>query len=173
MPDNIPPTSPDVGRMMAEAMKAQMPSLKTQAQFTAFMVSFDAFRLLIDSIFSGNAQRETEAKDVFEKSLKAARDVTEISRKFEEVPEASRGIASNPFTKPPNEFHEYDIQKRLLIELGSIPDLPKLNEWYQATKEDRDRVVSQTLRNALIDAIREKRFALQRQETDPAPPNGD
>lgn len=128
MTDNIPPTSPDVGHMMAEAMKAQMPSLKTQAQFTAFMVSFDAFRLLIDSICSGNPQREIEARDVFEKSLKATRDVTEISRKFEEIPDAGRSAASNPFTRPPNEFHEYDIQKRLLIELGTIPDLIRLNE---------------------------------------------
>lgn len=167
---NIPPTNPDVGHMMAEAMKAQMPSLKTQAQFTAFMVGFDAFRLLLDSIFSGDAQREVETRDVFEKAIKAARAATEIGRKLEEIPEASRGATFSSFTRPPDEFHEYDIQKRLLIELEGIASLPQLNEWYQATKDARDRVSSQILRNVLMDSIREKRLDFQRQVTDPAPP---
>lgn len=162
---NLPPTSPDVGQMMADAMRAQMPSLKTQAQFTAFMAAFDAFRLLMDSVFSLSTSREMECRQVFEKALMAARDVTEVGQKFEEIPVEHRGAASNPFTQAPNEFHEYDTQKRLLSELSVIDDFQKLSDWYAATKGLRDRIVSQPLRNGLIDQIREKRVALQPKET--------
>jgi len=161
---NLPPNSPDVMRMMAEAMQKQMPSLKTQAQFTAFMASFDAFRLLMDSIFSQNPTREVECRDVFEKSLKAARDVTEVGAKFEEIPPEHRGKASNPFTQPPSEYHEYDIQKKLLIELQAIKTWDELQDWYTRTKDLQNRVVTQGLRNGLFDAIRLKRNELQPKE---------
>jgi hypothetical protein len=161
---NLPPTSPDVGRMMAEAMQKQMPSCKTQAQFTAFMTSFDAFRLLMDSVFSANPQREAECREVFEKSVKAAKDVTEIGAKFEEIPIENRGKASNPFTQPPNEYHEYDIQKRLLTDLQGIDNWEQLQGWYASTKDLRDRIVTQPLRNGLLDQIRAKRNALQPKE---------
>jgi hypothetical protein len=147
--------------MMAEAMRQQMPSCKTQMQFNSFMASFDAFRLLMDSVFSMDPQREVECRDVFEKALGAARSVTEIGQKLDEIPVESRSKAASSFTQPPNEFHEYDVQKRLLIELQAIDTWDKLTEWYAATKELQDRVMSQPLRNGLFDQIRAKRNALQ------------
>lgn len=152
---------PDVGRMMAEALRAQMPSLKTQAQFTAFMISFDTFRHLMDAIFSGDKQREEKAREAFDKSLEAAKSVTDLGNKFQEVPPEHRSKASEAFTAPPAEFHEYDVQKKLLLELEGLNTLEALNDWYQKTRGERDRVVSQPLRNALIDSIRSKRLALE------------
>lgn len=156
----------DMGRMMAEALRAGMPSLKTQAQFTAFMICFDAFRLMMDATFSGDPVREAACRDAFEKSLSAAKNVTEISKKMEEIPQEHRTKASEAFVSPPNEFQEYDVQKKLLLELQAIDNFDRLNEWYQQTKGERDKVVSTSLRNALIDAIRGKRLEL---EPKPAP----
>jgi len=161
---NLPPNNPDVMRMMAQAMKQQMPSLKTQVQFTAFMAGFDAFRLLADSIFSQNEARETECRDAFEKSIKAMREATEIGQKFEEIPPEHRGKAAKAFTQEPNEFHEYDIQKKLLMELQAINDWDTLQKWYVDTKPLQERIVTQPLRNGLFDQIRAKRNALQPKE---------
>lgn len=156
--------SQDVGRMMAEALKSQMPSLKTQAQFTAFMVTFDAFRGLMDATFSLDPARVVECRDVFEKALKASKDVTELGLKFEEVPPENRGVASDAFTQPPKEYQEYDIQKQLILELEKIETLAELSKWYLATTTLRSRVVSQVLRNVLIDMIRDKRLLFEAAE---------
>ena len=75
------------------------------------------------------------------------------------MPEESRGPASSAFTTPPKEYEEYDLQKRLLLELDRLPDQGELVAWYEKTKADRERIVSQSLRNVLIDAIRAKRLA--------------
>lgn len=151
----------DMASVMAEALKQSMPNLKTQGQFTAFMLAFDSFRLLCDSVCSRDKEMETQARVAFEKAIDAVRTSTELTGKFEEIPEENRGSASNPFTQPPAEFHEYDIQKKLLGELNFIVSIEALNEWYLQTKSDRDRVVSQTLRNVLLDSIRRRRETLQ------------
>lgn len=158
------PMPPDAAQMMAQALRQSMPGMKTQAQFTSFMLAFDSFRLLCDSICSGDRAREADARDAFEKAIGAVRTSTELGKKFEEIPEESRGTASNPFVQPPNQFQEYDIQKKLMGELGRIVTRDELNKWYTETKPERDRVVSQTLRNVLIDSIREKKDALERKE---------
>lgn len=147
---------------MAQALRQSMPSMKTQAQFTAFMATFDSLRLLCDSICSEDTAREAQSRETFERALGAVRTATELGRKFEDIPVESRGTASNPFTNPPTEFSEYDIQKKLLSELSRITGKGELNEWYVATKANRDRVVSQTLRNVLMDSIREKNSVLER-----------
>lgn len=159
---NLPPTDSDTSRIMAEALRAQMPGLKTQAQFTAFMIGFDSFRLLMDAVFTRNPEREAQARDAFEKALLAARQATDISEKFQEIPTESRTAASNPFTQPPQQFFEYDIHKKLMAELENIDSAEKLTAWYQANKEDRDRIISQTLRNTLIDSIRAKRLSFEK-----------
>lgn len=150
----------DQARLMAEALRHQMPNLKTQAQMTAFMVSFDSLRLLVDAICAGDKAREVQARDAFEKSIQAAREVTDLGNKFQEVPVEHRTSVSNPFTQPPVQFEEYDVQKRLLLELEAITTVAEMNEWTIRVKADTERVVTQSLRNSLFDAIRSKRIAL-------------
>lgn len=145
---------------MLEALRASLPSLKTQAQFTAFTLGFDALRLTFDAIFSQNENREKQALATLEQAFDVARKSTDLSVKFEEVPAESRGPASNPFTSPPKEFHEYDIQKRLLLELETLNNLEDITVWYETTKGDRNRIVTQSLRNILIDEIRRRKLSV-------------
>ena len=153
MPDNAM-------KIMAQALKQSMPNLKTQAQSTAFMISFDSFRLLCDAIFSGDPASEANARELFDKTLGQMRTATELTEKFQEIPEDERGPAANQFVNPPTEFGEYDIQKKLMVDLTVITTTDDLNSWYAETKEEREKVVSQSLRNVLFDAIREKKAVL-------------
>lgn len=145
---------------MLEAVRASVPNLKTQAQLNAYMAAFDALRFTLDAIYAQDELREKAAREALDKAFDVARKATDIGKKLEDVPPEERGPASAMFTKPPAEFQEYDVQKRLLVELEGLTALTDLSEWYERTKEDRDRVVSQSLRNVLIDAIRNKRLSL-------------
>ena len=87
MPDNAM-------KIMAQALKQSMPNLKTQAQSTAFMISFDSFRLLCDAIFSGDPASEANARELFDKTLGQMRTATELTEKFQEIPEDERGPLS-------------------------------------------------------------------------------
>ena len=155
MPDNAM-------KIMAQALKQSMPHLNTQAQSTAFMISFDSFRLLCDAIFSGDPASEASTREIFDKSLDQMRTATVLTEKFKEIPEEERGPAANQFVNPPTEFGEYDLQKKLMVDLTVITTTDELNSWYAETKEDREKVVSQSLRNILFDAIRDKKAVLLR-----------
>lgn len=158
----------DINHLMAQALKTQMPGLKTQAQFNTFRAAFEAFQAVCSAIFDGDASRETEARKILDTTLTACRQATDISRKLADVPEAATSKASEEFKKAPAEFQEYDIQQRLLGELGRIKDLDELKQWYEETKPLRDSVKSQTLRNILLDAVRGRKLAL----TPAEPPKG-
>lgn len=145
---------------MAEILRQSIPSMKSQAQFNAFSIAFDSFRLLLESIFAGNTLGEVEARTTLEKALEAAKTATDITNKYREIPEENRGKASTEFTTPPYAFGEYDIQKKLLRELTTITTSAELNSWYSSTKGDRDKVVTQSLRNILMDSIRQKKSEL-------------
>lgn len=149
-------------QIMAQAMKQSMPELKTQVQFTAFMAGFDAFRLLCNSIFGGDTALEEQAIDAFEKSLEAMRVATKLSNQFQEIPAEDRSPSANQFVEAPLQFGEYDLQKKLLLELDRLTSTEELNAWYLGTKDERERVVSQSLRNILFDEIRNKRDALKK-----------
>lgn len=137
-----------------------MPDLKSQVQLTAFMAGFDAFRLWCNSIFSNDPVLEAQATGAFEKSLEAMRVATRLNKQFQEIPVEERSPSANQFIETPLQFTEYDSQKKLLMELSRISTTEALNAWYTSTKEERDKIVSQTLRNVLFDAIRSKRNAL-------------
>lgn len=154
MPVEVPPDA------MAEVLRQSIPSMKSQAQFNAFAIAFDSFRLVLEAIFSGNASGEVEALLTLEKALEAAKTATDITNQYEEIPEENRGKASTEFTTAPYAFGEYDTQKKLLGELTTITTSAELNDWYLNTKGDRDKVVTQSLRNILMDSIRQKKSEL-------------
>jgi hypothetical protein len=145
--------------MLLEALKAQVPGIKTQAQLNAFLAAFDSLRLVVSCIFNGDEKGEENALLVLKQTLDLAKKVTDLSNKYAEVPEAAQGV-SNSFTQAPNNLGEYDTQKRLLTELEEVKDLSQLTEWYARTKDDREKVVSQVMRNVLLDAIRAKKMSL-------------
>ncbi len=156
------PLPDNTSQIMAQALRQQMPDLKTQVQFTAFMAGFDAFRLLCNSIFSGDQPVEVQARDAFEKSLESMRVATKLSNQFQEIPATDRSPSASQFIDPPSRFTEYDSQKELLVELGRVSTTEELNSWYSSTRDRREKIVTQSLRNVLFDEIRSKRDELTR-----------
>jgi hypothetical protein len=142
-----------------------MPALKTQGQFTTFRAAFDAFEAVVNSIFTGDAVKEAEFRKVLETAFTACKQATELTRKLEAVPEAAVSKAAEEFKKPPAEFEEYNVQRGLLEEMSAINDYDLLQTWYLETKTRRDAVKSQTLRNVLIDAIRNRNMELKAQKS--------
>lgn len=154
----------DPTRLVMQAMRQQMPALKTQAQFNAFMAAFDALRLTLNATFEGDAAKAIEGRSALNMALDVAVQVTEVGNQLRDVPEAATSKAADQFKNPPVHFHEYDEQKALLTELEAVVSEANLRVWYEATKSRRDKVVSQGLRNHLIDAIRNKSLTFQRAE---------
>jgi hypothetical protein len=144
-------------------IKQQMPALKSQAQFNAFMASFEALRGLMNAIFAQNAEGENQMREALETSFDAARKITEVTVKLEEVPEAATSKDAEEFKKPPTQFGEYDIQRQLLSELGTLHTSDGLMDWYWKKRKQIDEVVSPTLRNPLLDAIRARKNELVNQ----------
>jgi len=161
MPDKL---TPEMEKVVLEAMRTQVPALRTQAQYNAFMAAFDAFRFKMNSIFAGDSAKEAEATKALDSGFDVARKMTEIIAKIQEVPEIAQGPNASMFTQPPAQLQEHDIQRALLSELGQCETLEELTDWYSATptKERRDKIVSQQLRNVFFDAVRTKQEELKK-----------
>jgi len=165
MPTPANPT-PEQQAQFFQALKQQLPSLKSQAQFTAFQAAFEAFRTVMNAIFSGNKLTEKEGLDALGKAFDVSHKMTEMTNKLEEIPEAATSKAAEEFKQPPAEFGEYDEQRKLMTELAHIENLKDLTDWYRTNRVRIDRVRSSSLRNPLLDAIRERKIVFG--QKDPA-----
>jgi hypothetical protein len=154
--------APTQDMMMLNMMRQQMPNLKTQAQFNTFMLAFDALRGTLNAYFGGETAAAEVARDVLNKSLDMAAKVTGIAESLKDIPEDQRSDQSNMFTAPAAQLHEYDEQRSLLLELGNVKTFSELQKWYLETKPRRDSIVSQNLRNELLDAIRHQKEELSK-----------
>jgi len=154
------PEKKDPEAVMADLLKGQMPDIKSQGQYDAVVGAMDALKLVLNAILAQDTSAEKEAQKALEMALTATRQATELTDKLEDVPEAATSEAAEAFKKPPAEFQEYEIQRRLLADLNRIENMENLNEWYAETKELRDKIVTQKLRNALLDGIRAKKHSL-------------
>jgi hypothetical protein len=150
--------TPDL--MMAEILKRQMPGIQSQAQYDAVAGALDAARLVLNGILEGKADQEAESRRALETAFEAVKAATTATRRLEEVPEAATSEASKAFKEEPAQFTELEDQRRLLAELDAITGQAALTDWYNATKPRRDKVVTQSLRNELLDAIRAKKNTL-------------
>ncbi len=147
--------------MMRQALAAQIPNLKTQAQFNIFMNCFDALRSTLNAYFGGEVASAEMARDALNKGLDLAKQVVEITEKLNEIPDEAKSEAAKEFTAPAKELHEYDEHRQLVFELSALTSLEALQAWYTNNRQRIDRVVSQKLRNELFDAIRERRNKLE------------
>lgn len=147
--------------MMRQALTAQIPNLKTQAQFNIFMNCFDALRSTLNAYFGGETASAEMARDALNKGLDLAKQVVEITEKLKEIPDEAKSDAAKEFTAPAKELHEYDEHRKLVFELSSITNLEALQAWYTENRQRIDQVVSQNLRNELFDTIRELRSKLE------------
>lgn len=153
---SIPPE-----QLMLRALQALMPELKTQGQLNIFMMAFDALKDTLRGAFSRNEDQVTKGKAAIDKAIEAAVQSVAITEKLQEIPEGQRSPEANAFVGEAKEFHEYDTYKTLLQELEGVTTTEQLNQWYDGCREQRERVVSQNLRNELHDAIRAKRNSLR------------
>jgi len=155
--------SPEESMMKMLAM--QVPNMKTQAHFNAFMGCFDALRATLNAYFGKEFASAEMARDALNKALDMAKQVTEVGEKLEEMPDDAKSDAAKEFTQPPKELHEYDTCKRLLGELEGIQTTDELSKWYADNRQEMDRVVSPRPRNELMDNIRAKRNELMAKDS--------
>jgi hypothetical protein len=143
-----------------EALKAQLPGIKTQAQLTAFMAAFESFRETMNGILTGNKEKEEQARKALDTAFKICHQATDISDMLRDVPEAATSKTAEDRRKPRAEFAEHDVQRGLLAELGEITSLLDLTVWWKASRSRIDHVVSPALRDPLLDLVRERRAKL-------------
>lgn len=154
------PMDKKAGEVMAEMLKQHMPGIKSQAQYDAVLGALDCTTMALNAILTGDPAKEEEALKALDLAFRAARKSTELTNKLEEVPEAVSSKAGDAFKKPPAQYQERDVQVQLLSELLTISNADELNRWYAATKTQRDQIVTQSLRNDLLDQIRDKKRQL-------------
>lgn len=142
------------------AIKQSLPAMRSQAQFNVFMAGFDAFRGVLNSIFAKDPRAEADFLAALHKSFEVARQTTDLTERLTEVPEAAGSKLADEYREPPRQFGEYDVQRALLTELEGLSDLGALTRWWAENRKRIDDVVSPSLRNPLIDAVREKKSKL-------------
>lgn len=145
-----------------KALQQQLPELKSQAQFTAFQAGFEAFRAVMNAIFANNPLHEKEALDALGKAFDIAKKVTELTGRLADDPEAATSKTAEEFKQPPAEFGEYDEQRKLMTELAHIENLTDLTDWYKTNRARIDKVRSPSLRNPLLDAVRERKVVFEK-----------
>ena len=150
-----PPGAVNPQEAMLQAMRQQIPNLKTQVQFNLFMKAFDALRHTLNSAFGLDKEGYEKGKQVLDLALGSALKMSEVVQKLQDMPEAATSKAAEEFKQPPREFLEYDVQKALLTELERLGSGEELQRWYDSNRARIDCVVSATIRNELFDAIRE------------------
>lgn len=142
------------------AIQQTMPAIRSQAQFNAFMAAFDALRGTLNAVFAKDEQAFKVYRAALDKALLAAEQVTEVTERLQEVPEAAESKLADEFKNPPRQFGEYDLQRTLLSELAAIRSSDGLSRWWTTNRQRIDEVRSPTLRNPLIDAVRAKKEEL-------------
>jgi len=147
--------------MMRQAIAAQIPNLKTQAQFNTFMSCFDALKTTLNAYFGGEAASAEMAREALNKGLDMAKQIPDLVEKLAEMPDEVKSDAAKEFTTPAKELHEYDVHRQLIIDLEAVKTLEGLQKWYADNRERMDLVVGASLRNELFDAIRVKRRLLE------------
>jgi len=155
-----PAPSGNPQEMMLNAMRQQIPNLKSQAQFNLFMKSFDALRHTLNAAFGLDKEGYEKGKEGLDMVLDAALQISEVVQKLQDTPEAATSEAAEEFKQPPREFQEYDVQKGLLIELEALTSAEALQRWYDSNRARIGCVVSASLRNELFDTIRKIKHKL-------------
>lgn len=149
---------PPVGvEAVLQAIRQQMPNVKSQAQYNLFMQAFDALRISMNAAFGLDRENFEKGKQALDLLMGAALKITEGVQRLQDDPDAATSKVAEDFKTPPKQFHELDLQKALLVELSLLTSLDDLQKWYDMNRHRLDSVVSQSLRNSLFDAIREKR----------------
>lgn len=152
------PTGKDADQIVQKVMQETMPGIKTQAQFSAALASFDAIRLHVDAICRGDQEAIKATAEAVNKAIELVHRATALAKQTTDQDVAAK--VDPQFSEPPKEFTEQSIMDSLMSELEVLPDVAHLDQWYRAAKDRFDRIVTQSLRNTLFDAVRAKRISL-------------
>ena len=156
----VQPDAPSPDRLIAEALKSQMPGIKSQAQYDAVVGALEATKLVINALLTGNRPGRQEARAALETAFEAVEKATELTDQLLDSPEAATSDAARQFKETPAQYQEADLCAELLQELPLLNDIDDLSRWYAATKARRDKITTQSLRNEMMDAIRARRNGL-------------
>lgn len=140
---------------MADALKAQIPNMKTQAQLDLFMSAFDALRLYFDQAYGPNPSHLEDLKSALLKAIDLAPRISEVVDKVAETPEAT---TNEDFKTPPRD--EDGVYQALMGELEKQSTMTDLNSWYESSRSQMDTLTNQDLRNQLFDSIRARKKSL-------------
>lgn len=143
-----------------KALAAEIPNIKSQAQFNLFLASFDALRMTINAYYEGDPVMAAKGRQALNNALDMAKQMKGLEEKLDEIPDEEKSKAAKDFVTPAKELHEDELHKKLLEELGNSQSLGALNAWYKNNRGRIDQVISSSLRNSLFDAIRAKRNEL-------------
>jgi hypothetical protein len=143
-------------QVMSEVIRRGFPGIKSQAQYDAAMNALESTKLVLNAIFNGNKAQEEDAIKALAMSIEVARRATDLTSKLGEAPEASTSPIAETLKNAPAQFQEQEIQVTLMEQLKGFTSRDTLNAWYARTKPERDKIVTQALRNELLDAIRAK-----------------
>lgn len=157
----VPTGNPD--ELLMQVLRQQMPGLKSQGHFNIFMSAFDALRSSLNAYFANDQEGGKKSRDALNKALDMASQVHIITEQAAEVENPSEKLRE--FMEPAKQLHEYDDQKTLLSQVGKQETLAQLTEWYASNRGAIDRIVSQSLRNELFDAIRAHKNTLKAKES--------
>lgn len=141
-------------------MRLQVPNLKTQAQFDAYRLAFEALSYMANAYFAGDGPLAERSRSALNQAIEAIQEASKLVEMAQAIPPEDRSQGVTDALRPPREFTEVEEQRRLLAELDALKDLASLNQWYHDSRSRMEVVVSQPYRNQLFDAIREKQQRL-------------
>ncbi len=151
-------TPGELASSFVAVLRSQMPGMRTQAQYDALMVAGQALTDVAGAIFDGDMTRAGEGRKALLQALDAMTQATSISNQLRDVPEAATSKAAEAFKQPPAQFVEQPAFEALLADMAKATTVDALDVWYQASKDDRAKIITPTLRNKLYDAVREKKL---------------
>ncbi len=155
------PLTPEQAKEVLQSLRKHIPALRTEVQGQAVLAAYDAFRVTMGALLSGDQAREAEARKTLDLAFDITKKISGVVSQLEDVPEAV-GVTANPFKEEPSVFAENELQTRFLTELNALETIETFNEWYSTNRKDLDKVTTPSLRNPLMDSIRAKKGALLR-----------
>lgn len=135
--------------------------VKSQGQWDAIKLVYQALIDVTTAQLTGDTSKGAQARKALDKAFEGVHLATSLTQKLADVPEAATSAASELFKRPPAEFGEQAVHDDLMEQLQNIPNMAELGPWYALHRKRIDTVVTPKLRNALLDAIREKKNELK------------
>jgi len=144
----------DLNSIMINAVRQQMPHLKTQAQFDLVISTFEAMTHYLNASFGGDSNLVKTLRDGLNQALDLAPKLGEVTEKLQASPEAT---SNTSFIDAPRQYTENLVHEELMRELAGINSSEALTQWYDKARDRLNHVVSRNIRDSLFDTIRKKK----------------